>query len=440
VRILHVIPRWIGGGPERHLLEVARHDRERPVLVQRRVLVLDRPLSAPLLVRARRLGVAVVAQPWQEVIEQEVAAADLVEITYWNHPALLELLRRPLPAARVVIRAAIAGHTLPQVLFPELVPFADAWVLSAPPGHGAQEVGLRHPLAVHIPALADMARLDGHLPRAHRGVRAVYLGGLSRSKLHPEYPHIVAAVSAPEVTFDLFGDADGATVEDLRERLRRLGALERVRIHGHVEDLAEAFAEADIFAYPLTPGSYVTSEKALQEAMWVGIPPVLLAGTAAAGWVEPGVTGFVARDIDTFVAHVERLARDAALRHRIGANARNFARTHFDPRRNAARLWAVVDHAMGVAKRTRLPLTGAESPPSQMFWQSLGDLADQFERRVAQVDAPGSPGDYLLLRGEGGLLHYRKAYPHDTPLRHWAEVLLASEARERAPHPPPPLH
>jgi L-malate glycosyltransferase len=429
MRILHVIPRWIGGGPERHLLEVARHDRDRPGDVQRRVLVLDRPLSAPLLVRARRLGVAIVAEPWREVMEREVAAADVVDVTYWNHPALLELLRRPLPAARIIIRAAIAGNTLPQVLFPELIPFADAWVLSAPPGHGALEVGSRIPMVVHLPALADMARLDGYLPRVHRGVRAVYLGSLTGSKLHPEFPRIVAAVTAPDVTFDLFGDADAATLEDLRQRLRTDGVLDQVTVHGHVEDLVGVFAEADIFCYPLTPGSYVTSEKALQEAMWVGVPPVLLEGTAAAGWVESGVTGFVAQDVETFVAHIERLVRDVALRRRIGRGARDFARAHFDPRQNAQRMWTVVERSMAISKRTRPPISGAELAPSQQYLQSLGELAGEFARCVAQDNAPNPALDALLLRGEGGVLHYAHTYPHDIHLRAWAEALLASAAR-----------
>ncbi|MEY3019540.1 MAG: hypothetical protein RLZZ272_524, partial [Actinomycetota bacterium] len=157
MRILHVIPRWIGGGPERHLVELARHDRDRPIDVQRRVLVLDRPLSAPLLVAARRVGLTVVPDAWEHVVDREVAAADLVDVTYWNHPALLALLRRPLPAARVVVRSAVAGDTLPQIIPPELVPFPDAWILSAPPGHGARHVAAGHRHVVHVPSLADMA-------------------------------------------------------------------------------------------------------------------------------------------------------------------------------------------------------------------------------------------------------------------------------------------
>jgi glycosyltransferase involved in cell wall biosynthesis len=428
MRILHVIPRWIGGGPERHLIELARHDADRPVPVERRVLVLDRPMSAPLVVRARRVGVTVVPDPWDDVVDREVAEADVVDVTYWNHPALLALLRRPLPPARVIVRSAVAGDTLPQVIPPDLVGYADAWVLSAPAGHGARHVAA-HPDVVHIPALADMSRLDGFAPRPHTGVRAVHLGNITDAKLHPELARIVALVTDPHVTFALHGDEDPGTVDRLAGRLRAYGVSDRVTLHGHVEDVADVLAEADLSVHPLRSGGYATSEKTLQEAMWVGVAPVLLEGTAAVGWVEPEVTGLVAADVATFAAHVDRLAGDVALRRRIGVAAREVARERFDPRHNARCLWHVVERRMSVGKLDRLPLPHADAPASERFLHALGGLAPEFLRRVT---APDVAADALVLRGEGGVLHHRNAAPDDATLGEWADALLAAEAREHA--------
>jgi L-malate glycosyltransferase len=439
MRILHIIPRWIGGGPERHLLELARHDADVAPgahasggRIERRVLVLDRPLSAPLLVRAHRLGLTIVPEPWTEVLDAEVKAADVVDITYWNHPALLALLRRPLPPARIVIRSAVAGDTLPQVIPPALIPFPDAWVLSAPPGHGARDVVARHPAVAHVPSLADMTRLDRFVPRPHDGVRAVLLVSLTAAKLHPEFARIVAAVARPDVTFDLYGDADLASVARLEADLRTHGVAERVTLHGHVERLDDVFAEADLFAYPLPLGTYVTSEKALQEAMWVGVPPILLEGTAAVGWVEPEVTGLVVADIATFAQAVDRLAADPALRRHLGEGACTFARARFDPSRNARALWAVVERCMADGKRVRDPLPGADDPASERFLRSLGDLSQEFLRRVTGPDVVADP---LLLRSEGGVLHHRNASPDDVRLDAWADMLLAAEARSGSNRP-----
>lgn len=434
MRILHVIPRWIGGGPERHLLELARHDADVVPVggVERRVLVLDRPLSAPLLVQARRLGVTVVPQPWSDALDAEVEAADVVDVTYWNHPELLALLRRRLPPARVIMSSAVAGDTLPQVIPPELVRFPDAWLLSAPLGHGSRDVADGHPDVVHVPALADMTRLAGIAPRPHDGVRAVTLGSLTVAKLHPEFARIVAGVTRTEVMFDLYGDADPADVARLEGQLEVYGVTDRVTLHGHTERLDDAFAEADLFVHPLTPGSYVTSEKVLQESMWVGLPPVLLEGTAAVGWIEPEVTGLVAGDIDAFARQVDRLAADPALRRRLGEGARAFARARFDPSRNARAIWAVVERCMADEKRARDPLMGADEPASARFLRSLGELAEEFLRRVTGPDVPADP---ILLRSEGGVLHHFNASPDDSRLAAWADVLLAAEARSRSGGP-----
>lgn len=434
MKILHVIPRWIGGGPERGILEIARHDRARPGAIERRVVVLDKPVSAPLLVMARRLGIALVTDTDPDRLAGEIEAADIVEITYWNHPLLLDLLRKPLPAARFLVRSAIAGNTLPHVLFGDLVAFPDAWVLSAPPGHGA--VLASHAHVTHIPALADMTRLAGYAARPHDGIRIAYLGGMFATKLHPDFADIVAQTSGAGIRFDLFGDSDAATLESLRSALTARDVLERVAFHGHVENIADAFAEADIFAYPLTPGSYVTSEKALQEAMWVGVPPVLLEGTAASGWINHGVTGFIARDIADFARILALLSADPTLRRRIGEAARAEARRRFDPSRNALAMAEVLSGLLLLPKRTHPPLPGAGLSAADRFLQSLGDAAPLFLEIVdvaSDLRPPSAAWNpEILLRGEGGILHYANTFPDDDRLLQWADALGRPRGRARA--------
>jgi hypothetical protein len=182
-----------------------------------------------------------------------------------------------------------------------------------------------------------------------------------------------------------------------------------------------------MFVHPLAANGYATSEKALQEAMWVGIPPIVLEGTAAVGWVESEVTGLVAADVTMFAAHIDRLVRDVTLRRRLGDAARRFARVRFDPRRNAATLWEVVERRMTLGKRSRDALPHADASPSDRFLHSLGDLAGDFQRRLAE---PNVRADALLLRGEGGVLHHRNASSHDPRLDAWVGALLAAEVIE----------
>jgi glycosyltransferase involved in cell wall biosynthesis len=422
VKVLHIIPRWIGGGPERHLIELARQDRLVDANVERRALVLDRPLSAPLMIKARKLGLTIVADPWADVVRTEVATADVVEITYWNHPALIELLISPLPGARIIIRSAVAGDTLPQVLISQLTDYADAWQLGTPPGYGARHIERTHPWVVFIPALAEIERLENFRRRKHDGTRAAYLGNLTPSKIHPKFAEIVAMLDS-HILVDLIGDGDEVSTGSLHRRFEELGVSKRVSFHGHVESIADSLADSDIFIYPLNPESYGTSEKALQEAMWLGLPPVLMAGTAAAGWIDHGRTGFVASDLDEFVRYVNRLAQDENQRLEIGSAAAGFAREHFDPARGAQKIRDLHGRLMTVPKRTRLPLQTGESSGAEKFHTALGLNRASFLQRLEQAPYFSPASNFMLLKGEGGLLHYQRHYPDDADLRAWSSLL-----------------
>lgn len=426
MRILHIIPRWIGGGPERAIIEIARQDRLANRKIERRAIVLDTPISAPLVAMARIQGVTVIPALGNLRLDAEIAAADVVEVSYWNHPRLLALLRRPLPSARLLIRSAIAGDTPPHILFPELVALADAWVLSTPMGYGAAH--LDHKDVSHVPSLADMSRLEGFAPQPHKGLRIAYLGSLMPNKLHPAFVDIVAALKGCNVLFDLYGDSSPAWTQALQGRLQAHGVANVVTFHGHVENISSALANADIFAYPLALGSYVTSEKALQEAMWAGLPPVLLTGTAAVGWIQDGITGFVAQDIDTFSAILRLLSLDRMLRKRIGAAARQEAKRQFDPVANSQAMVDIAFRLVAEPKRCRPPLSGANLSGVDHFLQSLGSKADLLLAAVKSGDLACQPSALwnldLLLRGEGGISHYAKAYPEDETLQHWSCIGL----------------
>ena len=421
MKILHIIPRWIGGGPERHILKAVSYDRELSTNVTRRVIVLDKPVSSTLFIKARKLAISLVVAPQQSDLLLEIEDADIVEITYWNHPLLLDLLRRQLPPARLLIISAIAGNTLPHILFPELVALPDLWILSTPPGHGKHS--LEHKYVRHVPALSDMNRLANFVPKSHSEIRIVYLGSLEKTKLHSDFVDIVAGINTKGIHFDMFGDADPRTIASLTQALNDKNILERVSFHGHVEQIADAFAEADIFAYPLALGSSAASEKSLQEAMWAGLPCVVMAGTAATGWIKHGVTGFITNNCDEFVLTLKQLVDDHVLRRRIGDAAATEARKLFDPSQNSLRIMNIYMELLERPKRKRLPISGIDSPPHQQFLQSLGEFEKMFLSLINTDRQKKTPNANLnveiLLSGEGGLIHYIKTFPEDKILVEW---------------------
>jgi phosphatidylinositol alpha 1,6-mannosyltransferase len=87
------------------------------------------------------------------------------------------------------------------------------------------------------------------------------------------------------------------------------------------EELASAYASADIFLFPSDTESF---GNVTLEAMASGLPAVCADATGSRSLVEPGVTGFLAKPgcADAFVEYISALTSDTSLRSSMGVAAR----------------------------------------------------------------------------------------------------------------------
>jgi len=436
---LHIIPRFIGGGPERALLAFIERDKRLGRDWQHDVIVLEAPVTPRLFLQARRLGVTLAIRPAQDALLRAVEAADLVLLHYWNHPALTALLREvALPPSRLLLWAHVLGTRAPQVLFADLGRFADRLVLTSEASFASAAANCAAALGRsvdHVLSVIDPARLAGFAPRPHDGICVGYLGLVNAGKMHPRFAELCLATRTPGLRFVVCGGGGGE--QALRDRFAALGAAARVEIRGHVEDVAAALAGFDIFGYPLAEDSYATSELALQEAMWVGLPPVIFAHGGVGQLVRHELTGLVAEDEAGYAAALDRLAGDAALRRRLGGEARRFARSAFDPARWSQVLDRILGELMASPRRLREPLPGAGQGAAAGFVRTLGEQAGPFAvslagsplhspAAVAAADREIAAASPLLARGEGGIVHYRNANPEDPYLRYWSALVSAA--------------
>ena len=82
LNVLHIIPRFVGGGPERSLLAFAAAERTAAPENRHVVAVLEPPVTPHMFLAARRLGVALKIRPEPVVLVQLIEDADLVEIHF----------------------------------------------------------------------------------------------------------------------------------------------------------------------------------------------------------------------------------------------------------------------------------------------------------------------------------------------------------------------
>lgn len=430
--VLHLLPRCSGGGPERSLIAAITEAPSTPSF-RHHIVVLDGPIAPAMYIAARRARATVTASTDLVVLRDAAASADVLMVHYWNHPRLLATLAMlELPPSRVVVWAHVLGLHSPQVLTADLGKYADVLVLTTDVSRRSPAAGAaQHVLTV--PGIADMRRLDGFARRSHTGIEVGYVGVVNDAKMHPRFVEMSNCVKNPEVRFVVYGGGSGE--ESLRERINRLGATDRFTLAGYTDDIRTALETVDIFGYPLCAETYATSEKALQEAMWVGVPPVVFPHGGVADLVHHDETGLVVTTEAEYAAAVDRLAGDATLRARLGNHAREVARQRFRPAELAAAWTAAIHLAAGLPRRERAALH-AGGRGAELFVASLGALAGPFAtasssypdvRATAEGDiAQSAPG---LVGGEGGIMHYRNTWPDDPFLRRWSGLVARAAGR-----------
>lgn len=158
---------------------------------------------------------------------------------------------------------------------------------------------------------AARMRLSGGAP--DRPI-VLYVGRLAREKRLLDL--LAATRRLPHARFAFVGDGPQ------RAELERLFPPERTVFTGYLRGvpLAEAFASADVFAFPSDSDTFA---QVVLQSMASGVPPVVVAGSAPAAFVAPGDSGLhvPARSPHSMADAIERLIGDPALRHHLGQRA-----------------------------------------------------------------------------------------------------------------------
>jgi Glycosyl transferases group 1 len=426
LQVAHVLPRLGLTGPVRALVAFAKHAARLGLDASHQVLTLE-PAASPIAERLlRRAGIECDVGLGPTSLDGAIAAADVTLVHWWSCPSMTAFLRRPGPASRRVLWAHVNGGSPPQVLTRAVTDAVDAVLLTSPGDREVPALQLPRPdpEPLVVPAVLDVDRLESFARVPHDGVVIGYLGTVNRSKMHPHFAALCAAVDAPDARFVVFGAGGGE--QELREEADALGLGDRFEVRGFTLDVVAALGEMDVFGYPLDAHTYASSDLALFEAMWVGIPPVVFPSGGNRHFVQHGHTGLVASDDSEYAAHVTTLARDSELREALGRQARDVARRELDPTGPTLTMDAALqDCAAGAPHEHAVLPWGAT--PGEWFAHSLGPWGEPFHRDLAEPGEPAATAaiariDDGVAGAEGGLYHWSNAFPEDPTLRRWARI------------------
>jgi glycosyltransferase involved in cell wall biosynthesis len=163
----------------------------------------------------------------------------------------------------------------------------------------------------------DVDGLDARAPRPPRsGFHVGIVGRISKVKGHECLLDAIRLLAhLPDLHLHVFGT--GPLQEQCEERARQNGLSGRVTFHGFCHDMAAEMRAFDVLAMPsLHEGLPYT----LLEALYLRVPVVASAVGGLKEVIEDGRHGLLVapQDARRLAESLERLYRDAGLRHRLG--------------------------------------------------------------------------------------------------------------------------
>ncbi|WP_149537167.1 glycosyltransferase family 4 protein [Siccirubricoccus phaeus] len=215
-----------------------------------------------------------------------------------------------------------------------------------------EEAGDARRLGIHPRATAVLNGRDPALFHPDAGARAAVRAELgaapgdcvivavSRLVRHKGYPELLAAMEqVPEATLWVVGERLASDHgEDLDPAFARAEAVlgRRFRRLGYRHDVARVLAAADVFTLP---SHFEGLPMSVIEGMLCGLPVVATDIRGPREMVVEGETGFLVPPITVapLAAALRRLARDPALRARMGEAGRARAMERFDEAKVVAR-------------------------------------------------------------------------------------------------------
>jgi glycosyltransferase involved in cell wall biosynthesis len=436
--VLHLLPVFGHGGGGRAALTAATAASEHAD-AEARIASL-RPSDPWMLESAAAVGIEVLDAPSSDRLMEEMEAADLIQLHFWNMPELQELLEHDLPAIRLLVWSHVSGRTSPQLLPSELVAGADLIVATSALNARATATALGvagDPDLPLIPAVGGWEGISPASPSTHNGFVVGYLGTVGFSKMAPEFAELCAGIPMSDARFVVCGTGDATRY--LPGQVAKLGLIERFEFQGHVREVGPVLDGFDVFGYPLRPDSSGSSDLVVKEAMYAGVPPVVFPYAGVDELVDHAQTGLIARDAAEYARCIESLHDDPAERERLGANAHEHAERRWSPEVVGPMWRAVLDRALEAPKRERPAMIAAPSGETEgaaRFVRSIGPEAAAFRASMEHADESPADADFEITRctppvglGGGGLLDYGRRYPEDRLLALWSGLYMAGNGR-----------
>lgn len=435
--ILH-ISAHMGGGVGKVLSGVCSLAEKQKSHFRHRILLLEQPQKKHFIDLCEKNGVKVDVVLNDEHIQEEMRRSDFVQLEWWHHPKMAELLNNfPEIPMILIIWCHVSGCNYPALPFgfvekPDQFIFTSEYSLENPHWNKAQIKNIEKKTIV-INSSGGFDHLNNIELFHHQGFNIGYIGTLNYSKLDREFVDMYADIRIKEAKFIMVGDT--ANQEIIERRAKELDVLERFEFVGYVNNVYNELARFDIFAYPLNPKHFGTTENSLLEAMAIGLPVVVFNQSAEKYLVQHMETGLLAKNRQEFIDHIHFLYENPSERKRLGQNAKEYVRDKFSVQRTVDNLHASYAKMINSEKKVYSFKSIFGEYPYEWFLSCLGEdkklflesknslLDDNFEKKNAIEKKVRNCTPILRENSKSSIYQFSRYFPRDFFLNYWKGLI-----------------
>lgn len=292
------------------------------------ILLLEKPEKLQHIQKCEENHTRVVIGENEYERNKWIEWADILVISWWQHPKMAEFLAGfPEIPCRVILWCHVNGCVYPYLPYGllknvERVLFTTPYSLENPfwTPEQAEEISRKCSMVSGMGEFYP-ERVSEKKDYAS-GKRFVigYVGTLNFAKLHKDYFLYCKKVveKIPQVRFLMVGEYE----DSLPEEAEKLGIREFFEFVGYVDDVYPYLMKMDAFGYLLSADNYATTENAILEAMAMALPIVACKNKPEQYILEEGASGYLVGDAAEYAECMKKLADSSELRKQIGTQAR----------------------------------------------------------------------------------------------------------------------
>lgn len=417
----------MGGGVGKFLSETCIYEKKSRSNFNHRILLLDKPEKTTFTDRCLKWKIPFKISNDLVFIEKEIKNADVVILHWWHNPIMCKLLNDfPKIKIRLIIWSHVSGCNYPAIpeqfaLLPHKMFFTTPYSYENPFwNEKSREKILKCSKVIY--GLGVSAKSDNHISikKDSDCYNIGYVGTLNKSKINENFIEYCKAILELKnnVKFYLVGDLNN---EELLHQIEANNFESKFELVGYTNDVNKYYEIFDIFAYPLNPYHFGTTENVILEAMSYGLPVVVLNQNTEKYILTDMEDGVLANSIDDYAKKIVFLLDNPDKRSLIGENAKISIQRKFSIKNNICNLKNELNDILTLDKKTFEFKSVFGDKPYEWFLTCLGEDKKKFEDSLRNDNyaAKLSLSDIKpILKGKGksSIEHFYNTFPNDKKL------------------------